>query len=346
MKVLIYEHVTDAARLGESSVEYPESVRIEGAAMRSAVVADFQAVPGVETLEPAGRGFEECVAAAEAVLLIAPESDGVLAALTRRVERIQTPLLSPSSEFCAWAGDKSAAAERPASWGVPVPRGRRLTAEDRSSGDLAWPVVLKPNDGCGSQGVLRIATRAALDGVVRRLRLGPASAPTSLGSYRLEEFVPGEAVSVALLNGPGGIFALPACRQKLSDDGSFAYLGGSAPLPAPHAGRAQALALKAAAAMPIWRGYIGLDLVLGPVDDGSADYLIEGNPRLTTSYVGLRRLAQSNLAQAMIDVAAGRMPSLEFHRGSVEFTPAGAVTYCDDAPATMCAARPAEAFAT
>ena len=73
--------------------------------------------------------------------------------------------------------------------------------------------------------------------------------------------------------------------------GTFQYLGGSCPLPSGLAARADRLARCAAAAMPEWRGYIGIDLVLGEANDGSEDYLIEVNPRLTTSYVGLRVLA-------------------------------------------------------
>jgi predicted ATP-grasp superfamily ATP-dependent carboligase len=77
-------------------------------------------------------------------------------------------------------------------------------------------------------------------------------------------------------------------------------------------------------------GYIGVDMVVGRSE--AEDAVIEINPRLTTSYVGLRTICQENLAQAMLDVACGETPSLSFQEGPVRFTPAGNVF---SAPATV-----------
>jgi predicted ATP-grasp superfamily ATP-dependent carboligase len=51
-----------------------------------------------------------------------------------------------------------------------------------------------------------------------------------------------------------------------------------------------------------------MDLILAGPADGSEDVVIEINPRLTTSYVGLRRLAQHNLMQTLLAVACGQSP--------------------------------------
>ena len=47
--------------------------------------------------------------------------------------------------------------------------------------------------------------------------------------------------------------------------------------------------------------------MLGDAADGSRDYAIEINPRLTTSYVGLRALAEFNIAEAMLRAATGKL---------------------------------------
>ena len=78
----------------------------------------------------------------------------------------------------------------------------------------------------------------------------------------------------------------------MSDDGRFVYLGGSLPLPHALASRATRLAQQAVAALPDPLGYVGVDLVLGADADGADDYVIEINPRLTTSYIGLRAAAR------------------------------------------------------
>jgi predicted ATP-grasp superfamily ATP-dependent carboligase len=72
--------------------------------------------------------------------------------------------------------------------------------------------------------------------------------------------------------------------------------------------------------VPGLSGYFGVDLVLGESADGSQDRVIEINPRLTTSYLGLRRLARFNLAQALLRLAQGeRVTGLRWHPGPWSF---------------------------
>jgi predicted ATP-grasp superfamily ATP-dependent carboligase len=75
-------------------------------------------------------------------------------------------------------------------------------------------------------------------------------------------------------------------------------------------------------------GYVGVDVVLGDAEDGSSDAVIEINPRLTTSYVGLRALATSNLAEAWLQVALGtEIPNVSWRAGTVHFDADGAVRW-------------------
>ncbi len=142
------------------------------------------------------------------------------------------------------------------------------------------------------------------------------------GDMIVQPFVSGLAASVAFLCGPSGNLTLPATEQHLSDDGRFHYLGGRLPLAPELAERARHLAGWAVASVAGLRGYVGVDLVLGEtVEDDAA---IEINPRLTTSYVGLRALAESNLAEAMLEVAAGGATrKLTWRRGPVVFAACG-----------------------
>jgi hypothetical protein len=183
-----------------------------------------------------------------------------------------------------------------------------------------YPVVLKPRHGAGSQGVRRIDSVEGFSWD----ELGRDKLPDD--DWLIEQFVPGTAASVAVLCGPRGRFPLPAWRQRLSKDGRFRYLGGAYPLAEPLDARARRLAASAVTALGtagghMVRGYIGVDLVLGDAVDGSQDAVIEINPRLTTSYVGLRRAAKFNLAQAMLLVALGKVPPpLLFDTQPLEFS--------------------------
>ena len=84
--------------------------------------------------------------------------------------------------------------------------------------------------------------------------------------------------------------------------------------------RAQYLGQRAAQAVEGLFGYVGVDLVLGSCADGKDDAVIEINPRVTTSYVGLRRLARFNLAEALLAVTTGAaLPVLDWRQELITF---------------------------
>jgi predicted ATP-grasp superfamily ATP-dependent carboligase len=115
-------------------------------------------------------------------------------------------------------------------------------------------------------------------------------------------------VSVLCIAGGGSILPLDPCRQRLSEDGAFRYLGGSVPLgEAELSERACALAVTAVGSFRDPGGFIGVDLLLG--ETGKDDQVIEINPRPTTSYCALRRRSPVNLAQLSLDLLAGGKPA-------------------------------------
>lgn len=258
--------------------------------------------------------FERLAAEADATILIAPEFDGILAKAAQRVASAGGRLLSPPPEFIRLTANKHKTCERLAAAGVPVPHGRILEGDEKLPADFAYPAVLKPIDGAGSQDTLVVA--------------GSYDEPAPYAwQRRLEKYAPGQAASVAVLCGPGGCEPLLPCKQRISEDGRLRYLGGALPLAEGLAARAMALAQRSMVALPPAMGYVGIDLVLGREPDGSDDYVIEVNPRLTTSYVGLRAVAKSNLAAAMLRVAEGDPSPVEFSDHRLEFDVDGNVSF-------------------
>lgn len=342
MRIFVYEHITGGGLIEARATGTDDALGTlvdEARAMLLAVFADLRAADSLEpswivdaelfnaamapyftshdvavsTEAERAEEFDRLAASCDLTLLIAPETDGILAGLAQRVVAVGGRLASPSAEFIAWASNKHQVCETLREAGINAPSGLELGPDDRWPKHFLAPAVLKPIDGCGSTEVRRLSeTRQDARGESRR-------------TWRLERFVAGHAASLALLRGAAGIFPLPACSQRIKDDGRFEYLGGAVPLANDLDARARKLALAAAATIPEWTGYIGLDLVLGAAEDGSDDYVIEVNPRLTTSYVGLRAIAATNLAQAMVDVVAGRAPHLEFRSEAMEFDTSGNV---------------------
>jgi predicted ATP-grasp superfamily ATP-dependent carboligase len=150
------------------------------------------------------------------------------------------------------------------------------------------------------------------------------------GELIVQQFVEGTPASVAFLVGPDTMLSLQPCHQWLSTDGRFRYEGGMCPMGhADYAPRAVRLAGSALRAIPGLFGYVGVDVVLGNLEP--RDYVIEVNPRLTTSYVGLRALADFNIAEAMLNIARGEnLPPLGWKKQFVDFMPNGTVSFVSD----------------
>ncbi|MCP4815675.1 MAG: ATP-grasp domain-containing protein, partial [Planctomycetaceae bacterium] len=136
-------------------------------------------------------------------------------------------------------------------------------------------------------------------------------------------YCPGVPISVAVLMGPAGNIVLSQSYQSLSQDHTFLYLGGQVPINDELVERAQRLAHRVAAVLPGGVGYVGLDMVLG--EDAQQDVLIEVNPRLTTSYVGLSALVNGNLAEGILRVAEGLAWPVSFKSDPVRFDASGRI---------------------
>ena len=298
----------DLARIAGSRVTVLRDPRVLQLVVSGCEVIDVQSAASH------WEEVERLAMAADATILIAPEFDGILLKVARIVAACGGRLLSPPAGFIRVAADKHQTCGRLAAAGVPVPEGVLLDPEERLPLGFTYPAVLKPFDGAGSQDTLLVAS--------------PHDEPPPYAwSRRLERFVPGLAASVSLLCGPAGRLPLVPCRQRISEDGHLRYLGGELPLAAGLAARATALAERAIVALPPANGYVGVDLILGHDPHGSEDVVIEVNPRLTTSYIGLRAAAQSNLAEVMLRIAQGESASVTFAERPLEFDVDGHVSF-------------------
>lgn len=333
--VLVYEYLTGGGLYSGSPGALPvSSLLAEGAAMVQALIADFQSLAGyrVHALRDArqteldlgecdvhlihDRGQElqslrEWSARADWTVVIAPETGG---ALTRRVEVVEQAggrLLGPGSAWVHLASDKTETARRLRAAGVSTPRSLEALEDARYPED--YPLVIKPVDGAGSLGL-------------RWLESPPCyQVPCdSVERWRIERWVPGLPASVSLLCRGEELTVLSAGEQRFAPGPRRSYLGGRMPLPAAGSRRAARLARQALRALPGAYGFVGVDLVLGDADDGSLDVVIEINPRLTTSYIGLRALLPQNLPALMVSMAEGSRVEVELTERLVEFDADGA----------------------
>jgi predicted ATP-grasp superfamily ATP-dependent carboligase len=94
--------------------------------------------------------------------------------------------------------------------------------------------------------------------------------------------------------------------------GGFELGGCAINLPDPDRADAERLAAAVATAMPGLWGYAGIDFL----QTGTGPVVLEVNPRLTTSYVGLRAALGINVAARVLDLwMTGELPSGDLPRG-------------------------------
>jgi tyramine---L-glutamate ligase len=295
----------------------PNSLRREGRAMLDAVVADFERVAETsvvtlidEACQP--NRFHELAASCDWTLVIAPEFDDRLANRAQTVLDAGGRLLGPLPGAIRLTADKLQLARVWHHRAVAHPPTFPHNVKDLPS--LPFPWVLKPRDGAGSQNIFLAFRDSDPEQIARQ--------EWTKCEMLLQQYVFGQAVSVAVLIGAQQIIPLAPCRQHL-EGWNLRYEGGSLPLPPPLAERATKLALQAVAGIPGLQGYVGVDLVLG--DDG-ADFAIEINPRLTTSYIGLRQLCEQNLAELMLRAVRGeKIETPAWKAGEVHFQADGAI---------------------
>lgn len=360
MRILVYEYFTGGGLWSHTNSDVcAHPLLSEGHCMVRALCADLARLPDVQVIQLRDSRLHARVQAVgevvdvqgvedereqlarhagqtDGVILIAPERDRQLLERCELVERAGGRLLSPDAAFVQLTSDKHATGLHLTAAGVGVPPSSKLDAlhspdaerwsadHAQRDGDLsepsAFPVVLKPVDGVGSLDTYVITNADHWRQVVQGL-----SESQSRG-WLVERYQVGTAVSVAALCGRRGQVILPPCRQRISDDGHLTYLGGELPLSEELSARACELARATLTALPGTTGYVGIDMVLGDGTQSPQDVVVDVNPRLTTSYLGLRHAASVNLAQAMLSVLHGRHRALFFRPCHVKFDCHGQIT--------------------
>jgi tyramine---L-glutamate ligase len=335
--VLVYEFFAGG---GCSESEMPGGLAAEALGMLWAVLQDFrqwgavrtitsfdprfeQRIPGFcrETLPAdevvcAGDGDHEAVYLSllkrcDAVLLIAPETDGILSRLAEQAETEGIPLLGCSAAAVATAGNKAVCSRLFDLANLPAPKARTATfsAAARVAAQVGCPLIIKPLDGVGCEGVCRLDSLSDLPEILAVIRQS-----TTQEQILLQSLVNGTHASVSLLVAEGGCRPLSLNLQLIEAGAPFQYLGSRVPFLHPLSDQAIELASSAVGLIPGLKGYVGVDLVLAE----NHVELIEINPRITTSYIGLRQVATRNLARAIWDACTnGVLPDCFPLKGEV-----------------------------
>ena len=304
MKVFAYEFITGGGLLHDP---LPQSLANEGDMMVNALLDDLARLPNIEVLisrDPrlafgtAGvesmfpntaedpfvafaRGVRQC----DAVWPIAPETGGVLEELSRIVLDEGRALLGSQPEAVAVAASKSRTIGALEAAGIRcVP----TFSDPARVTPIPGPWVIKPDDGAGCADASVVTSwqdaRGWLDA-----RAGDG--------FIAQPWCEGPSLSLSIICHDGKARLLSCNQQHVRRHDSRLDLEGITVNALDDAlGIYSNIARRISAVMPGLHGYVGVDLIsteAGPI-------VLEINPRLTTSYCGLREALGVNPAELVI----------------------------------------------
>jgi len=297
MNIMVAEYAVGAGEGG--------TILLEGRTMLDVLARSFMAAghnvvyPTSGPVLPAGtavktkdfdRSVEELSVQCDAALVVAP--DELLGDLTEIVEENTLNLGCPSGSvrLCA---DKLECTRILENKGINVPATTISGAPDVfSPGDK---LVLKPRWGCASEDTT--LTRYSCATMI----------PEGFVATR---YIEGEHLSASLVVGndtgsqpqPPLTLPLTVNRQNISIGSNIQYNGGTVGV---DSGRNQELfrAAQHSAEALGCRGYVGVDIVLA-----DKPWVIDVNPRLTTSIIGISKVMEEELGELILKAHSGDLP--------------------------------------
>jgi len=283
MKIMVAEYV-----VGGGGAERTSLLK-EGEAMLATLKGSFERA-GNEIISPVAEDdFEAAVDTlskeSDAGLVIAPED--VLYRLTELVERNTINLGCPSEcvKICA---DKRWTTEVLSERGIPVPK--IVSREEWQESGASGIYVKKPRYGCASEDVFIVNGLQEED-----------------DKYIVTEFIKGEDISSSIVAGTSSVLPLTINKQFIMRDGGrLRYEGGKVPFFMGQEAEAAVIdTSKKVATVLHCNGYVGIDFV---VDEEGKAYVVDVNPRPTTSVVGIAKVLKHEIADLILSAKFGTLP--------------------------------------
>ncbi|MHA2005946.1 MAG: ATP-grasp domain-containing protein [Promethearchaeota archaeon] len=257
--------------------------------------------------------FNEMVKVCKYVFIIAPESANILYNLSNIVIKHNRILLSINLEGIKIGTSKLATyklfrinkTNTPRTYLIPLKR-KELSVEfiiDKFK-KLTKPIIIKPNDGVGSESIYYFDSKNQIKNFFQEFKnkLIPNR------KYVVQEFIEGMDLSASLINVSHALkpqiknpFVMSINFQDVNIKTPYKdseYFGGYTPIENHFETNRKLNKILQTIDFSDFYGYFGIDFIL---TNDSQIYFIEINPRLTTSYIGLRNTISQNPANLIMD---------------------------------------------
>jgi len=267
--------------------------------------------------------FKKAVRESKYSFIIAPESSNLLFKLTKIVKDYDKELLSANlscinqftSKIKTFDYFKKNNIPTPSTYLIPKLRSHLdVDFIIQKSNKIGYPIVIKPVDGVGSESIYFFEGEDQIldffEKYNRRL--------VQNRRYILQEFIKGRDLSVSLLgcsqlkkNQITNPIILSINSQNINiknQNLESEYYGGSAPVEGIEELIEKLEKIVNKADFSKFKGYFGIDFIN---QSNSSLYFIEVNPRLTTSYLGLRNAINYNCAELIYNSYRNSLKNLD-----------------------------------
>ncbi|MFT5132407.1 MAG: putative ATP-grasp superfamily ATP-dependent carboligase [Gammaproteobacteria bacterium] len=232
--------------------------------------------------------WKNCMDMADIVWIIAPETDGILLRLNKLARQSDCLLIACDDDAVILTSSKYATNEHLIKNGIPASLSKKLN-EELIPGDGAW--VIKPDDGVGSERCHFFETNTEILSWMQEIE--------DNSQYLQQRYIPGIPASLSVVYADHETLLLSCNRQVMTlKQGKFFNEGIVLNDMHEHHAEFETLAREIGKHIPGLRGYVGIDVVMsdtGPI-------VLDINPRLTKSYVGLSKLLDVNIAELTINL--------------------------------------------
>lgn len=347
LKILLLEYITAG---GLNDEPLPASLLQEGRLMRDALLRDFSDIAEVEIVttydvrvslpkfikqavcidstSDVKAIWYDLLQTCDAALLVAPESNGVLTELTAMVEVAGVKslgCLQPAVEIASNKQLTFNVLKKANILTIPTYKVHEFLSPDfisNQSVSSGW--VIKPIDGAGCVDTFYFTDEQAL-----KTWLILEHTIEKYDAYIIQPYQKGIPASISMLCKNGRALVLSCNEQVIRIEtsdiqisktqapkeslASIQYKGSKVNALSHYNAAFAKLANKIAAAMPDLNGYVGVDVVIYEQDDLKRIFVVEINPRITTSYIALRDSIDCNPAKLILDFVYDNTSSLAFN---------------------------------
>jgi predicted ATP-grasp superfamily ATP-dependent carboligase len=307
LRILVFEYITGGGLLGQA---LPTSLVAEGGLMLQTLIVELKCLDDIQLCVPLDERcarsdmlsqseivtvsaacdifalLRDLLTEADLFWPIAPESNGILQSLAELAIAANVEVLLSNSAALAVCANKYATYQALKKCAIPLVETRLL---DQWVDGLGDNIVIKIADGVGCLDSLQIDAKQ-LPAAIAELN--------DPQSYVLQPYIHGQAASLSCLFKHGQAWLICYNHQQIVlENGRFSLQGCLVNMPTDKLDFYRNLVNEIAEAMPGLWGYVGIDVIenaeLGPL-------VLEINPRLTSSYVGIQQATGINVAEQVL----------------------------------------------